>query len=143
MLASDEWVLVKVNHAIIHNQRVKYLHLKIILSKNIKLSNSQTMVDHWCETSLLPQAVLKHVVSRDFIVKKFSWDQLCQSRIGHFWITLWARFIFLAIILYAHCVLKSSMRTSNLIDTINYCYESLYTCMCLVADNCTLPFPTG
>ena len=44
---------------------------------------------HWCETSLLPQAVLKHVVSRDFIVKKFSWDQLCHSRVGHIWITLW------------------------------------------------------
>ena len=25
---------------------------------------------HWCETSLLSQAVLKHVVSKDFIFKK-------------------------------------------------------------------------
>ena len=26
---------------------------------------------HWCETSFLSQAVLKHVVSKDIIIKKF------------------------------------------------------------------------
>ena len=46
------------------------------------------IIDHWCEASLLPQAVLKHVVSRDFIVKKFAQDQLCQSSVGHIGITL-------------------------------------------------------
>ena len=75
---------MKVKHAMIHNQRVKIFTLENNFKQTyFKLSNSQTMVDHWCETSLLPQAILKHVVSRDFIVKKFSWDQLCQSRVGH------------------------------------------------------------
>ena len=90
-VSADEWVLVKVKHAMIHNQKVKIFTLENNFKQTyFKLSNSQTTVDHWCETSLLPQAILKHVVSRDFIVKKFSWDQLCQSRVGHIWITLGA-----------------------------------------------------
>ena len=34
---------------------------------------------HWCETTLLPQAVLNYVMSRDFIVKKYVQlrDQFC------------------------------------------------------------------
>ena len=34
-----------------------------------ELKVSNTLNQYWCETSLLPQAILKHVVSRDFIVK--------------------------------------------------------------------------
>ena len=33
----------------------------------LKVSNA--LNQYWCETSLLPQAILKPVVSRDFIVK--------------------------------------------------------------------------
>ena len=47
------------------------------------------IIDYWYETSLLPQTVLKHVMSRDFIVKSFAWDQLCQSCVGHIWVALW------------------------------------------------------
>ena len=43
-------------------------------SKQVNLASGELKVNnalnrHWCETSLLPQAILKHVVSRDFFVK--------------------------------------------------------------------------
>ena len=38
-----------------------------LASGELKVNN--VLNHHWCETSLLPQAILKHVVSRDFIVK--------------------------------------------------------------------------
>ena len=34
-----------------------------------KLKVNNALNHHWYETSLLPQAILKHVMSRDFIVK--------------------------------------------------------------------------
>ena len=35
-------------------------------SGELKVNN--TLNHHWCETSLLPQAVLKHVMPKDFFV---------------------------------------------------------------------------
>ena len=44
----------------------------------LKVSNA--LNQYWCETSLLPQAILKHAVSRDFIVKTwYICDQYCWS----------------------------------------------------------------
>ena len=38
-----------------------------LVSGELKVNNA--LNNHWCETSLLSQAILKQVVSRDFIVK--------------------------------------------------------------------------
>ena len=48
--------------------------MKFASDKQVNLASSELKVNnalnhHWCETSLLPQAILKHVVSRDLIVR--------------------------------------------------------------------------
>ena len=41
-----------------------------LLSEPVNFGSDKYTKYHWCETSLLSQAVLKHVVSKDFILKK-------------------------------------------------------------------------
>ena len=55
--------------------RISHAHLKTILTSGMYVSEwilglMNAPKYHWCETSLLSQAILKHVVSKDFIFKK-------------------------------------------------------------------------
>ena len=64
-------------------------HWHLISKLTFSLVNA--LNHHWCETILLPQAVLKHVVSRDFILKNSVCGTSSVSRrntqVGHLWIT--------------------------------------------------------
>ena len=80
-MTSTIWVTFLVGQVGGHIPKLDYLDLTWILNSSAfmcllekTLASDKRMVNalnrNWCETSLLPQAVLKHVITRDFILKK-------------------------------------------------------------------------
>ena len=71
-----------VNWILIHHIFIRKRHLWLISEWTLGLVNA--LNHHWCETSLLPQVVLKHVVSRDSILKNSVHDGTSSVPYGMF-----------------------------------------------------------